>query len=136
MSTKSEHMSGMRRYRTSIIIVAIQLDLETKGLDYQKWGGPQHAKAQDWIVNSNGEVYTIDAESFADTYESVGQGHYKKTAPTWAKRADKAGEVSTKEGISNYVAGDWLASNDPEGNDMYAISSETFNATFEPYTEG
>lgn len=134
MTNKSEHMSGMKRYRKSIVIVAIQLDLETEGLDYQKWGGSQHAKAQDWIVSSNDEVYTIDAESFASTYESVGQGHYKKTAPTWAKRADEAGEITTKEGVTKYEVGDWLASNDAEGKDMYAISSEVFEATLEPYT--
>lgn len=125
----------MRRYRKSVAIIAIQLNLETDGLDYKKWGGPQHAKAQDWIVSSNGEVYTIDAESFANTYEPVGQGQYKKTAPTWARPTSADGEIATKEGISKYKAGDWLASNDVDGNDMYTISSETFKKTMEAYAE-
>ena len=130
-----ETMSGMKKYRKRIIIAAVQLDLETDGLDYQKWGGPQHAKAQDWIVNSSGEVYTIDAESFKATYERVGLGQYKKSAPTWAKQADEAGTVTTKEGVSQYEAGDWIASNDAEYKDTYTIAADVFETTFEPYPD-
>ena len=77
----------MKKYRKSenIPVVAIQLNLETEGISYQKWGGPQHCKAGDRLVNNQGEVYSIDAGSFAATYREVSPGLYEKVATVWAE---------------------------------------------------
>jgi hypothetical protein len=48
--------------KTASQVVAVQLDLETDGLTYQKWGGTQTCKAGDWIVNNDGDVYTVDRD--------------------------------------------------------------------------
>ena len=60
--------------------MAVQLDLETDGLTCQKWGGAQTCKADDWMVNNDGNVYTVDRDTFARTYGAVSPGIYEKDA--------------------------------------------------------
>ena len=111
--------------------MAVQLLLETPGFDYRKWGAEQHCKAGDWLVDNEGDVYTVDAESFAQTYSAVGTGTYVKTAPVWAERATADGSVATKEGRSAYRAGDWIVSNNEDGSDAYAIKAAAFDERYE-----
>ena len=72
---------------------AIQLNLATEGFRYEKWGGTQTCKAGDWIVNNNGDVYSIDAESFARTYHSVGNGLYVKHSTCLLYTSDAADDL-------------------------------------------
>src|SRR5215831_19411080 len=111
-------------------VAAVRLALDTDGLVYRKWGAEQHAKPGDWIVDNNGDVYTVDADVFARTYRQTGAGTYAKTTPIWAERADRAGSVTTREGETHYEAGDYLVSNDREGTDRYAIDAETFASLY------
>jgi hypothetical protein len=113
-------------------VAAVQLALETDGLVYRKWGGEQRAKAGDWIVDNDGDVYSVDADSFAKTYRRTGPGAYVKTTPVWAEKADRAGRVTTKEGATDYQAGDYIVSNDADGTDGYAMSAEKFESLYEP----
>jgi hypothetical protein len=115
-------------------VVAVQLRLDTEGFTYRKWGGEQRCKAGDWLVDNDGEVYTVDQESFALTYRHVGKGAYVKSAPVWAEVASEDGSVATKEGRSAYRQGDYLVSNNEDGSDAYAISSEKFLVQYEPDT--
>ncbi|MCR8661680.1 hypothetical protein NVV81_04810 [Pseudomonas carnis] len=126
-------MSDRKRYRRkpSQPIVAVQLKLDTSGFIYHKWGGEQRCKANDWLVENNGEVYTVDAESFANTYTAIGNGTYVKTGRVWAERASSAGRVMTNEGSTGYEAGDWLVSNGEDGSDPYSISAEKFETLYE-----
>jgi len=127
-------MSQRQRYRRKPdqAVVAVQLRLETDGLRYRKWGHDQVARAGDWLVDNDGDVYTVAAETFARTYREVGRGAYVKTTPVWAERAREAGSVATQEGRTAYAAGDWLVSNREDGRDPYAISAEKFSALYEP----
>lgn len=113
-------------------IVAVRLTLETDGLVYQKWGGEQRAKPGDWLVDNDGDVYTVDADVFARTYRRTGPGTYVKTTPVWAERATSAGAVKTKEGTTRYEPGDYLVSNDSDGSDSYAVSAATFESLYVP----
>ncbi|MCB1907225.1 MAG: hypothetical protein KDH15_07635 [Rhodocyclaceae bacterium] len=126
-------MSTRRRYRKKAdqYIVAVRLDLEGAGFSYRKWGAEQRCKAGDWLVDNNGDVYSIDAEVFARTYRRVRPGHYVKTTPIWAEQAVADGKVATKEGESHYRAGDYLVSNDEDGGDAYCISHDKFEAMYE-----
>ena len=126
-------MGERRRYRKRAdqFVVAVRLDLEGAGFRYRKWGGEQQYKAGDWVVDNDGEVYTVDAESFARTYRRVGPGHYVKTAPVWAERAVADGFVATKEGRSAYRIGDYLVSNQPDGGDAYCVAADRFEAMYE-----
>lgn len=113
-------------------ITAVRLDLDTGGFAYQKWGSTQHCKRGDWLVNNNGDTYTIDAETFDHTYHEVSPGVYKKDASVWARQASEAGTIQTKEGSTAFETGDYLVFNDPAGGDGYAIKAETFLGLYEP----
>jgi len=118
-----------RRERT--FVTAVRLDLDTEGFTYQKWGGMQRCKRGDWILNNQGDVYTVDAESFARTYSMISPGVYAKTAAVWAEKTDAAGSIPTKEGATQYQAGDYLLYNEREKKDGYAVKAETFDALYE-----
>ncbi|MDM0001798.1 hypothetical protein QTI24_24535 [Variovorax sp. J22P240] len=126
-------MSQRQRYRRrpDRPVVAVRLLLDTEGFDYRKWGDQQHCKPGDWLVDSDGDIYTVDAATFERTYRSVGKGTYVKSTPVWAEASEKAGSVSTQEGRTHFAAGDFLVSNNEEGTDSYAIEAKKFHALYE-----
>ena len=126
-------MEELRRYRKRADqpIVAVQLDLDTDGFTYTKWGGEQRCKRGDWVVDNDGEIYTIDAGVFARTYRRVAPGRYVKTTRVWARVTTDAGRIKTKEGASDYTPGDYLVYNDPDGEDGYCVEPEKFTAMYE-----
>lgn len=126
-------MSPRRRYRkrSDQFITAVQLDLDTEGFTYQKWGGPQVCKRGDWLVDNHGDKYTVSRDSFASTYREVSPGVYVKAAPVWAEIAERPGKIRTQEGETEYDAGDYLVFNDERGVDAYAVSAEKFEAMYE-----
>jgi hypothetical protein len=123
-----------RRYvrRPDSPVVAVRIALDTDGFVYRKWGGEQRAKAGDWLVDNDGDVYTVDAAVFARTYSRVDNapGAYVKATPVWAERAEQAGSVRTKEGVTRYQAGDYIVSNSGDDCDQYAISAEKFETLY------
>jgi hypothetical protein len=127
-------MSRRQAYvkRSTEIVVAVRIDLETEGFTYQKWGSRQTCKPGDWLVNNAGDTYTVDGESFARTYRPTGPGTYLKTTPVWAEVAASAGEVTTKEGTTRHEAGDYLVYNEPDGGDGYAVPKSKFEDMYEP----
>ena len=126
MATRRTYMK-----REAQIVVAVQLDLETSGFEYKKWGGTQRCKRGDWIVSNGSDTYTVDRESFARTYRSAGHGEYIKVAPVYAEVAATAGDVKTKEGTTHYDAGDYLVYNEPDGGDPYAVSKANFERMYQ-----
>lgn len=119
------------RNKPSNYITAVRLDLETDGFTYRKWGATQTCKRGDWLVNKQGDTYTVDAESFAATYCEVSPGVYIKSTPVWAVIVDKAGSIKTLEGETRYQPGDYLVYNDEAGIDGYAVSRDKFEAMYE-----
>jgi hypothetical protein len=126
MAIRRKHKS-----KATSFVTAVQLDLDTEGFVYNKWGGRQVCKRGDWLVDNNGDKYTVEQESFARTYEFVSPGVYTKSTPIWAEVADKPGKIKTKEGETAYQAGDYLVSNNQDGTDAYAISAEKFQALYD-----
>lgn len=126
-------MGPRRRYRKKAnqYVVAVQLALETKGFSYRKWGAQQRCKQGDWLVNNNGDIYTVDREVFAATYRQVRPGHFIKITPIWAKKATESGVVKTREGASHYAAGDYLVANNEDGTDAYRIRAGKFESMYE-----
>jgi hypothetical protein len=114
---------------------AVRLALDTDGFVYRKWGGEQRAKAGDWIVDNDGDVYTVDADVFARTYRMTGAATYVKTTPVWAERATHAGNVKTKEGVTHYNVGDYIVSNNSDGSDGYAMTAGKFESLYTPEDE-
>ena len=130
-------MSERRKYmkKSTSFVTAVQLDLDTKGFTYNKWGGKQVAKRGDWLVDNDGDKYTVSRDSFAETYKLVSPGVYVKSAPVWAEVAEKAGKVKTQEGETAYKPGDYLVSNNEDGTDAYAIDKEKFVSMYELASE-
>ena len=126
-------MGELRRYhrRPDRPVVAVRLLLETRGFDYRKWGGRQHCKAGDWVVDNDGDVYTVDADSFEQTYRAVTKGTYVKTTPVWARPSSEVGTVATKEGRTHHTTGSFLVSNNEDGSDAYAIAADKFHDLYE-----
>ena len=131
-------MSAQQRFRRrpDQTVVAVQLDLDTDGLRYRKWGHEQQAKRGDWLVDNKGDIYTVDAKSFAQTYRQVQRGAWLKTTPVWATQATQAGSVQTKEGHTQVRAGDWVVANNADGSDAYAMGADKFQAMYEPDGNG
>lgn len=127
-------MPERRRYRRkrTASVVAMRLTLDTKGLVYRKWGGEQRAKRGDWLVDNDGDVYSVDGKVFARTYRAVSRGLYVKKTPIWAEVADCAGVVATKEGKTRYRKGDYIVSNDKAGSDRYAVKKKKFEEMYTP----
>ena len=116
------------RKRPDRFVLAVRLDLDTPGFAYKKWDGEQRCKAGDWIVDNDGDVYTVDQDTFARTYRQVGPGRWIKSTPVWAEVASEAGTVKTKEGSTRYEPGDYLVFNERDGGDAYAISGASSRA--------
>jgi len=119
------------RKKSDQFIIAVQLDIETDGFTYKKWGSEQKCKPGDWLVNNNSETYTIDQDVFKKTHRKVGDGKYVKTTPVWAEKTTEDGSVDTKEGKSHYKSGDYLVSNNEDGTDAYCISADKFTKMYE-----
>jgi len=122
-----------RRYRRKAdqYVVAVQLDLDTGGFTYEKWGGEQRCKRGDWLVDNDGDIYTVDGEVFARTYRKVRPGAYVKTTRVWAEVVTEDGSVATKEGRSHYRRGDYLVSNNEDGTDAYCVGAAKFQSMYE-----
>lgn len=138
-STGDTDLKPYRR-RADTPVTAIPIDLVANPdsqpgdpvFTYHKWDDTQTAKTGDWLVKNGDDVYTVDRQTFENTYTATDTaGQYIKTGNVWAKRATEQGTIQTKEGSTRYDAGDWLMFNDPEGKDGYAVSAERFLDLYE-----
>jgi|GEM_PF-178278 len=120
------------RKREGTEVFAIQLNLDLEAFTYRKWGGVQTCRSGDWIVDRNGSVHTVAADTFARTYEKVGPATYVKRGVVWAAPASSAGAIATKEGATHYNQGDFLVWNNKDLTDGYAITKELFASLYEP----
>ncbi|MGB5615803.1 MAG: hypothetical protein WBM78_03110 [Desulfobacterales bacterium] len=126
-------MKIRRRYRKKAdrFVIAVRLDLDTDGFSYRKWGAEQRCKRGDWLVDNEGDIYSVDSDVFAKTYRRVSPGVYVKTGPVWAEVATAPGSVVTNEGKSFYKAGDYLVYNNEDGTDAYCIGADKFESMYE-----
>lgn len=101
---------------------AIPLDLDDLVFTFNKWGAVNKAKTNDLLVRKNGESYIIDRISFEDTCEPVSHSpdRYVKTSPILARQMNEDGIILTKEGRTNYTAGQFLCYNRPDLTDGWA----------------
>lgn len=136
MTKRDPDPVDLRQYRKKAgnEVVAVRLDLDTDGFTYEKWGGTQRCKPGDWIVFNNGDTYTVDAKTFANTYEEAGPGSFLKITPVFATKAIKSGTIRTKEGSTKYQQGDYIVYNDVDGLDRYAVSAKKFEDMYEAIT--
>lgn len=126
-------MPARRRYRRrpGTPVTAIQLRLRCDGFTYEKWGGTQRCNAGDWLVDNTGDVFTVKEESFRQTYREESPGRYVKVGEVWALETDAPGRIKTKEGITEYAAGDYIVGNEASGGDDYAMPRDIFDRLYE-----
>ena len=117
--------------RPNQAVCAVQLALETNGFTYRKWGDVQTCKAGDWLVDNDGDVYSVARATFERTYRRQPDGRFLKMTPVWAEVAAEAGSVKTQEGATHYEKGDYLVSNESDGGDAYAVTKDKFDAMYE-----
>lgn len=121
----------MKKYNTIYQpCVAIKMTLAMMPLVYTAWGGTQVGKPGDWLVSKNGEVYTVDAESFERAYKNISLGVYAKSFTIWAKVAEDDGFIPTKEGQSAFKKGDYLCFNGEFGVDGWPIPAAKFKTLY------
>lgn len=119
-------------HRPDQFVTAVQIDLDLPtGVLYHKWGGTQQASRGDWLLNNQGECYTVDQESFAATYREIQPGQYCKVGSVWAAVATIDGTIDTKEGQSSYLAGDYIVYNNQDGTDGYCVTAAKFLSMYE-----
>lgn len=92
----------------------------------------QSCKPGDWLVDNGGDIYTVDVDTFANTYTEISPGRFVKTAEVWAEIAEQDGVIKTLEGETRYSAGDYVVYNDQQGMDGYAVDREAFESMYEP----
>ncbi|MES9827687.1 MAG: hypothetical protein ABW201_05440 [Candidatus Thiodiazotropha sp.] len=127
-------MNRRKRYRkkAGAAVSAVRLDLDTDGFTYRKWGGMQKCKPGDWLVDNGGDIYTVDVDTFTNTYTETSPGRFVKTAEVWAEIAEQGGVIKTLEGETRYSAGDYVVYNDEQGMDGYAVDRQAFESMYEP----
>lgn len=119
------------RKREQQVVLAVQINLDTDGFSYRKWGGLQECRQGDWLVNNNGDCYTINEETFSKTYKETAPGQFVKFALVCAMQATASGKVKTLEGFTDYGVGDYLVSNNDDGTDSYAVTKVKFEEMYE-----
>ncbi|MFK8083613.1 MAG: hypothetical protein AB8B97_25300 [Granulosicoccus sp.] len=112
-------------------VTAVQLNLDTEGFTFVKWGGEQRCRPGDWLINRAGNCYSIADGSFRRTYREVSTGRYVKHTLVRARIANSAGTIATQEGGTAYEAGDYLIENADDGSDNYAIGKDRFHELYE-----
>ena len=128
----SDQQMRLYKQKDSKIVTAVQLDLDTTGFSFEKWGHTQRCQPGDWIVNSDDDCYTIADSIFRETYKKVSPGRFLKHSHIYAIKVETSGQVSTHEGVTNYKAGDYLIENSADPKDTYAIDAKKFHQLYEP----
>ncbi len=126
-------MERLHRYKkkATAYVIAVKVELDTDGFTYRKWESLQTCKSGDWLVYNQGDTYTIDQETFSNTYEQISPGLFVKTNIVWAEVTDESGAIETKEGETHYKPGDYLVYNNENRKDGYAMDSVTFKSLYE-----
>jgi hypothetical protein len=125
-------MRRQYRRKRDQFVLAVQLALEMDGFSYRKWGAEQRCTAGDWLVDNDGDVYTVAEKEFARTYQEIEPGRYWKATPIWAEPAAAPGSIQTLEGTTHYEAGDYVVANEELGPPTYAVKAKKFEAMYEP----
>jgi hypothetical protein len=134
--TKEKIMKNLNKFvRKAIPVTAIQIDFDKVSFTYHKWGSDQKATSGDWIVNTNGDIFTVPREIFARSYKMIGHGQYLQTGDVWVRHTIEPGFLKTNNGKVNYKAGDYLVFNDPEGNHGIVVKPNIFTEFYLPISD-
>ena len=130
-------MSELKQWmpKPDATVIAVQINLDIEGFAYVKWGAEQHCSPGDWLVDNDGDVYTISDDTFAKTYRLEGPGLYRKIAPVWARVAQGKGTIRSEEGETEYEPGDYVVFHAPDAELGWAVKPDKFHARYDPAPE-
>ena len=131
MSKEDKSQARYYRKKKNTTVSAVQINLDTEGFTYEKWGGQQRCHRGDWLVDTNDDCYTVSDSSFKRTYRQESPGRYVKHTLIRATKACVSGKLRTQEGETAYSAGDYLIDNNDDGSDAYAVSEQKFHELYE-----
>jgi hypothetical protein len=113
--------------------------LRPQALSRRRWPKESSSQSQrtarDWLVENDGNTYTVAADSFVTTYQQISPGRYIKIAPVWAEIATHDGAIKTREGESYYGVGDYLVYNRENRKDGYTMAADVFEKMYEPVSD-
>ncbi|MGQ7787939.1 PGDYG domain-containing protein [Nesterenkonia sp. K-15-9-6] len=92
-------------------------------------GAVMEAKPGDWIVDDDGQQWSVDAEVFAETYEAVSEGRYRKTGEVRARQIAQPTSLETLEGSDQLDAGDWVVQN--ASGECWGVSDARFRRRYQ-----
>jgi hypothetical protein len=120
-------LAGGETYRSSVVVRATRVPEDSN------WntptGDPLKANAGDWWVIDGDDRWSVSDGVFSQTYESLGNGRYQKTATVTAIQMASDFAVRTLEGIASGQSGDWLVRN-PTG-ECWPVSNAVFVRRYE-----
>lgn len=124
----------MKTYRKKATHTVFAIQASIKGnIYYEKWDHNQKATEGDYLVDNEGDVYTVEKVTFESTYTEVGDHRYAKTALVKAEQATESGKIRTLEGLSSHNAGDYIVHN-PRQGDVYVVPQNEFESVYEEIT--
>ncbi len=126
-------MSELKKWvpKPDATVIAVQINLDIEGFAYVKWGAEQHCSPGDWLVDNDGDVYTISDDTFARTYRLERPGLYRKIAPVWAWVAQAKGTIRSEEGETEYEPGDYVAFHAPDAKLGWALKADKFHERYD-----
>ena len=114
-------------YRSKVVVRATRVSEDsswtTGGGDVMK------AEAGDWWVTDGDDHWSVADDVFVRTYESLGDGRYRKSATVTAVSVGSPFSVQTLEGTASGEAGDWLVRN-PTGV-CWPVAHAVFNRRYD-----
>lgn len=87
------------------------------------------ASAGDWrVTDGHGDARSVAPGEFARSYESLGDGRYRRTGRVLARRAEPGETVTTLEGDAIAGDGDWVVRG--EGGEEWPVTAERFTVGY------
>ncbi|WP_175616190.1 PGDYG domain-containing protein [Mycobacterium sp. GA-1841] len=123
-----ELLDGAGRYRSTIIVGAVQIQQESDWTTAR--GDPLQMAAGDWwVTDDRGDRWSVAADVFAQTYEQLPDGRYRKAAQVVATELTETVTVQTLEGLATAEPGDWLVRN--PGGECWPVPAADFSRRYE-----
>lgn len=121
-----KYLEGGRAFRSLLRVSARQLTTSTEWTSDN--GSRLTALAGDWLLETYGSTWTVNADVFERTYEKQADGTYLKIVAVTARKLTTEVDIVTLEGIAHALPGDWLVCN-PAG-DVWPVNAEEFSRRY------
>ena len=109
-------------YGSVVVVRAVRVNEDTSWTTER--GDPLSARAGDWWVIDGDDRWSVTADVFDATYESVGDDRFRKTPTVTAVQLNEPFAVQTLEGVATGAPGDWLVRN--QTGECWPVGAKVF----------